>query len=133
MKTLNTLVALAFVLTISLPGSDAAAAGTVPQTVFSAVRMAASQTPDELSSSRRGRRNTAIALGVAAGLLGAAAISAGAYPSYPYPYHPYRYHGYYGPYYPYYGPPFVYVRPRKIRCWIYDPYRGIHYRGYCYR
>lgn len=91
-------------------------------------RPVATQVAEEFSASRRGRRNTAIALGIAAGLLGGAAIAHGYY--YPYPY--YGYYGYYGPAY-YYGAPVVYVRPRAVRCWVYDPFRGVRYRTYCYR
>lgn len=83
------------------------------------------QGAEDFSSSRRGRRNTAIALGAAAGLLGFGVVAGG------YPYYPYPYYGYYGPAY-YYGGP-VYVRPRVVRCRVYDPYRGIRYRTYCYR
>ncbi len=88
----------------------------------------------DFSSSWRGRRNTAIALGAAAGLLGGLAIGAG-YPYYPYPYYAPAYpaYGYYGPAYPYYAPRVVYVRPRKVRCLAYDPYRGIRYWTVCYR
>ncbi len=88
----------------------------------------------DFSSSWRGRRNTAIALGAAAGLLGGLAIGGG-YPFYPYPYYAPAYpaYGYYGPAYPYYGPPVAYVRPRKVRCLAYDPYRGIRYWTICYR
>lgn len=89
------------------------------------------QGAEDFSSSRRGRRNTAIALGVAAGLFGIGAIAAGGYPYQPYYGYPhYGYYGYYGP--AYYGGP-VYVRPRVVRCWVYNPYRGIRYRTYCYR
>ncbi|MBV6486621.1 MAG: hypothetical protein H3C55_01795 [Pseudorhodoplanes sp.] len=97
-------------------------------------RPVASEAMDEFSSSRRGRRNTAIALGVAAGLLGLGGIAHGYYP---YPYYGYygpAYYGpaYYGPAY-YYGPRVIHVRPRKVRCWVYDPFRGVRYRTYCYR
>lgn len=93
----------------------------------------ANQQMTDLSSSWRGRRNTAIALGAAAGFLGALAVGGG-YPYYPYAYYgpAYPTYGYYGPY-PYYAPPVVYVRPRKVRCLAFDPYRGVRYWTTCYR
>ncbi len=124
--------ATAFALgAVLLAGAVPAGAGS-PSVETATERPHAVLMPDEFSASRRGRRNTAIALGVAAGLLGLGAVGA-------YPYHPYGYYGYprYG-YYGYYGPalypaPVVYVRPRRVRCWVYDPFRGIRYRTYCYR
>jgi hypothetical protein len=66
----------------------------------------------------RGRRNTAIALGVLGGLALGGAL---AYPHYSYSY------GYY-PAYPAY--PYAYAQPRK--CWIQTgPYRGQGYLAYC--
>jgi hypothetical protein len=133
MKTLKTAAAFVFVLTVFSQSSTAAEACAVPRSAYAADSIAMPQMLDEFSSSRRGRRNTAIAVGVAAGLLGVATVGVGAYPYFPYPDYPYRYYGYYGPHYPYYGPPGVNVRGRKVRCWVYDPYRGIRYRTYCYR
>jgi hypothetical protein len=123
----NVLTTLFLCLAVFSNGNTASASSVLAKPEAAPVNSTVTATPDEFSSSWRGRRNTAIALGIAAGVLGAAAFGA-----YPY-YYPYPHYGYYGPAYPYYGPAAVYVRPRKVRCWVYDPYRGVRYRTYCYR
>jgi hypothetical protein len=70
-------------------------------------------TSDVIEVSRRGRRNTAIALGVLGGIALGGALAHGAYPYAP------------GPYY--YAPP-----PPPQRCWVQTgPYRGQGYWAYC--
>ncbi len=131
-KLSHIVAALFFSITVLSTGASDVAAGEKPRP---AATESVNQSAMEFSSSWRGRRNTAIALGAAAGLLGGLAIGAGAYPFYPYPYYgpAYPAYGYYGPAFPYYAPPVVYVRPRKVRCLAYDPYRGIRYWTTCYR
>jgi hypothetical protein len=68
---------------------------------------------DVVDVSWRGRRNTALALGVLGGLALGGAFA------YPYYYQPYPY-----------GYPYAYAQPRK--CWIQTgPYRGQGYYAYC--
>jgi hypothetical protein len=67
---------------------------------------------DVIQVSRRGRRNTAIGLGILGGLALGGAVAAGAYP--------------YSPYY-YAAPP-----PPQRQCWVQTgPYRGQGYYAYC--
>lgn len=134
LKPSHALAAL-FVHTAILSGAGPAFASSTEKPSVAGSAMSANHQPTDFSSSWRGRRNTAIALGAAAGILGGLAIGAGGYPFYPYTYYgpAYPAYGYYGPTYPYYGPPVVYVRPRKVRCLAYDPYRGIRFWTVCYR
>jgi len=68
---------------------------------------------DVVQVSWRGRRNTAVAVGVLGGLALGGAVAAGAYP-------------YYGGGY-YYAPP-----PPRRQCWVQTgPYRGQGYYTYC--
>lgn len=70
---------------------------------------------DVIQVSRRGRRNTAIAVGAGALLLGGAIAAGSAYP-------------YYGPGYGYYAAP----PPPQQQCWVQTgPYRGQGYYAYC--
>ena len=65
---------------------------------------------DVIQVSRRGRRNTAIGLGVLGGLALGGAVAAGAYP-----------------YNPYYAAP-----PPRRQCWVQTgPYQGQGYYAYC--
>ncbi len=109
MKHVKKILAVGTAAAIAVTATNFAVAAPIGSGQL-AVKNAA--TSDVIEVSRRGRRNTAIALGVLGGLALGGAIA----------------HGYphYGP--SYYAPP----PPPPSRCWVQTgPYRGQGYWAYC--
>lgn len=108
MTHLNKFLALGTAAAIAVSATTYAAAA--PIGIGSApLSMTNADTSDVINVSRRGRRNTAIGLGVLGGVLLGGAIAHGAYAPAPY-----------------------YYSPAPQRCWVQTgPYRGQGYYAYC--
>lgn len=110
MKLMNKFLAVGTAAAIAVSASTFAVAAPIGSGQLAVKNAAAS---DVIQVSRRGRRNTAIALGILGGLALGGALAHGS--------------PYYGPSY-YAAPP----PPPPTRCWVQTgPYRGQGYWAYC--
>ena len=113
MKTMNKFLAVGTAAAIAVSASTFAMAapigvGSAPLSLHSAA------VSDVVEVSKRGRRNTAVGLGVLGGVLLGGALASGAYAAPPPP------------------PPAYYTPPPRRTCWVQTgPYQGQGYYAYC--